>query len=197
MSGFLLQFAGQIVTLIAAFIGFSGVIYSQRSLMKRAEEERAHQDRLTKEQNAAKQQREILSFVNAILGELSALEVAISNSRKVLAAQITLAGNLSQSGSGKKTQPRIAFRFSTPVFDSHVGRIGLLSPDLSFRLSNLYGHILSFSAQAQEQVPEMDPSLAVRVMNTVQESLNTLVADIAELKSTLSANYMDAALRID
>ena len=87
---------------------------------------------------------------------------------------------------GKKTQPRVVFRFATPVFDSHVARIGLLSPELSFKVSNLYGQFKSFSTQAMDQVPEMEPTLAVRIMHSVHESLQKLHADTEELKTALS-----------
>ncbi|MFN4142440.1 hypothetical protein [Aestuariivirga sp.] len=119
---------GSLMTVVAAFIGFWGVIYSQRKLMKMAEDERVHQERLVKDQIADDRRREFLSFINAILGELSALKVAIESSGKVLQAQIAVAEELTRNASGRRTQPRVVFKFATPVFDSHVDRIGLLSP---------------------------------------------------------------------
>ena len=102
---------------------------------------------------------------------------AIENAAKVLNAQIAIAEELAKSASGRKTQPRIAFRFATPVFDSRVGRIGLLSPELSFKVSSVYGHFKGFNTQAQDQVPEMDPALAVRIMRSVHDTLWKLSAD--------------------
>lgn len=185
MNDILVGLLGSLMTLVAAFIGFWGVIYSQRKLTKMADDARIHQEKMVKQQADDDRRGELLSFINGILGELSALQVAIANSGKVLAAQITIAEELARSGMSKKTQPRVAFRFATPVFDSHVGRIGLLNPDLSFRLSNVYGHILSFSAQAQEQVPEMDPALAGRVMRSVEENLKSLSREIDGLRASL------------
>lgn len=185
---------GSLVTLVAAFIGFSGVIYSQRKLMKLAEDERRHQEKLAKEQGDLERRRELNSFVNAIMGELSSLLVAIASARKLLAAQISLSEDPSWLGSGRKTQPRLAFRFATPVFDSHVARIGLLKPELSFQISNLYGRVMSFSTQSQDQVPEMEAAFAARVMRSVDDSLSTLAREIEELKSALQSEASAASL---
>ena len=62
---------------------------------------------------------------------------------------------MAKTGSGRKTQPRVTFRFATPVFDSHVSKVGLLSSDLSFKISSLYKMLKSYSVQAQADVPEM------------------------------------------
>ena len=177
---------GALVALLAAFIGFSGVIYSQRRLAKLAEDGRTHQERISKEQAERQRRMERESFLNAIQGELSALQLSINNAIKILLAQISIAEELSRMANGKKTQPRVVFRFATPVFDSHVARIGLLSPELSFKVSNLYGQFKSFSTQAMDQVPEMEPALAVRIMHSVHESLQKLHADTEELKTALS-----------
>ena len=97
-----------------------------------------------------------------------------------------------KTASGRKTQPRIAFRFPTPVFDSHVGRIGLLSPELSFKVSSVYGQFKGFNTQAQDQVPEMDPALAVRIMRSVHDTLWKLSADAESLASALTASATGA-----
>ena len=176
------------VALLAALIGFSGVIYSQRRIAKVAEEGRAHQEKMSMEQGERQRRSESMSFLNAILGELSALQISITNSIKILLAQISIAEELARMNNGKKTQPRVVFRFATPVFDSHVARIGLLSPELSFKVSNLFGQFKSFSTQAMDQVPEMDPALAVRIMRSVHESLQRLHVDTEELKVALGAS---------
>lgn len=176
------------VALLASFIGFSGVIYSQRRIAKVAEDGRTHQEKMSKEQGERQKKSERLSFHNAILGELSALQSSISNAIKILLAQISIAEELARQASGRKTQPRVVFRFATPVFDSHVARIGLLSPELSFKVSNLYGQFKSFSTQALDQVPEMDPALAVRIMQSVHESLQKLNADTEDLKAALGGS---------
>ena len=108
-------------------------------------------------------------------------------------AQIAIAEELTRGGGGRKTQPRVAFRFATPVFDSHVERIGLLNPDVSFKLSSLYGHILAFNTQAQDQVPDMDPALAARVMRSVEENLKALAGQMDALRADLGG--MVAGLR--
>jgi len=74
-----------------------------------------------------------------------------------------------------------------PLRGRQLGRIGLLNPELSFKLSSLYGHFKSFSTQAQDQVPEMDPALAVRVMRSVEDSLKSLAAEAEALKGDLGA----------
>ena len=129
---------GACVALLAALIGFSGVIYSQRRIARVAEDGRAHQEKMSKEQGERQRRSERESFHNAILGELSALQLSIANSIKILLAQISIAEELSRMSNGKKTQPRVVFRFATPVFDSHVARIGLLSPELSFKVSKSF-----------------------------------------------------------
>lgn len=177
---------GDLMTLAAAFVGFWGVIYSQRKLTKMAEDERAHQVALAKEQAAQERRDELISFLNAIQGELSSLQEALINSAKVLNAQIGIAEELARSGSGRKTQPRVTFRFATPVFDSHVGRIGLLTPDMAYKVSNLYGRFKSFSTQTQDEVPEVEPSLAARIMRTVEESLRKLSEEAESLKKALA-----------
>jgi hypothetical protein len=176
------------VALLASLIGFSGVIYSQRRIAKVAEDGRAHQEKMSKEQGERQKRTERLSFHNAILGELSALQSSIANAIKILLAQISIAEELARQATGRKTQPRVVFRFATPVFDSHVARIGLLSPELSFKVSNLYGQFKSFSTQALDQVPEMDPALAVRIMQSVHESLQKLNADAEDLKAALGGS---------
>ena len=179
---------GAIVALLAATIGFSGVIYSQRRIAKVAEDGRAHQEKMAREQCERQRRAERESFLNAILGELSALQLSINNSIKILLAQISIAEELARMTNGKKTQPRVIFRFATPVFDSHVARIGLLSPELSFKVSNLYGQFKSFSTQAMDQVPEMEPAMAVQIMRSVHGSLQKLYADTEELKTALTGS---------
>ena len=179
---------GAIVALLAAIIGFSGVIYSQLRIAKVAEDGRAHQEKMAREQGERQRRAERESFLNAILGELSALQLSINNSIKILLAQISIAEELARMTNGKKTQPRVIFRFATPVFDSHVARIGLLSPELSFKVSNLYGQFKSFSTQAMDQVPEMEPAMAVQIMRSVHGSLQKLYADTEELKTALTGS---------
>jgi hypothetical protein len=174
------------VAILAALIGFSGVIYSQRRATRLAEENRAHQEKITKEAGERQKRSERESFHNAMLGELSALQLSISNATKILLAQISIAEELARQNSGRKTQPRVSFNFATPVFDSHVSRIGLLKADLSFEVSSLFGQIKSFANQAQDQVPEMDPALAVRIMRSVEEALHKLQTDCQSLKAKLS-----------
>ena len=178
------------VAFLAALIGFSGVIYSQRRIAKVAEDGRTHQEKMSKEQGERQRRAERESFLNAILGELSALQLSINNSIKILVAQISIAEELARVANGRKTQPRVIFRFATPVFDSHVARIGLLSPELSFKVSNLYGQFKSFSTQAMDQVPEMDPAMAAQIMRSVHGSLQKLHADTEELKAALTGSIM-------
>ncbi len=175
------------VAFLAALIGFSGVIYSQRRIAKVAEEGRAHTEKMSREQGERQRKNERESFHNAVLGELSALQTSIAAALKLLVAQISIADELARMNAGKRTQPRVSFRFATPVFDSHVARIGILTPDLSFKTSNLYGQIKAFAANAQEQVPEMDAAVAGQVMNSVKASLTKLNADIEELQTALLA----------
>ncbi len=173
------------VAFLAALIGFSGVIYSQRRIAKVAEDGRTHTERMSKEQGERQRKNERESFHNAILGELSALQTSILSAVKLLTAQIGMAEDAARQSSGKKTQPRVSFRFATPVFDSHVARIGILAPDLSFKTSNIYGQIKGFAANAQEQVPDMDVAMAGQVMNSVKNSLTKLNSDIEELQAAL------------
>ena len=100
-------------------------------------------------------------------------------------AQISIAEEMAKQNIGKRTQPRISFRFVTPVFDSHVARIGILTPELSFKVSNLYGQIKALATNAQDQVPEMDAGMAAQVMTSVKNSLVKLDADIQELQALL------------
>jgi len=174
MAGGFQDLIGVLVTLIAAFIGFGGVIYSQRSLV-----------RMTRNQDNAKAERELLSFENAMVGELSALQLSIANSLELLNAQIGMAQQMARIGVDKKTQPRITFLFATPVFDSHVSRIGLLSPELSFKVSSLYGRLKSYSLQSQKDVPEVEAGLAAKIMETVSGGLNALQQELEELKAAL------------
>ena len=176
---------GACVALLAALIGFSGVIYSQRRIARIAEDGRAHQEKMSREQAGRQRRSEREAFHNATLGELSALQLSIANSIRILLAQISIAEELARLNDGRKTQPRVVFRFATPVFDSHVARIGVLSPELSFKVSNLFGQFKSFSTQAMDQVPEMEPALAARIMQSVHESLQKLHADTEELKAAL------------
>ena len=175
------------VAIIAALIGFSGVLYSQYRIAKVAEDGRAHQEKMAKETNERQKKSDRESFHNAVLGELSALQLAIAASTKLLLAQISIAEQLAQMIAGKKTQPRVAFRFVTPVFDSHVAKIGILGPELSFKVSSFYGQIKALTANAQDQVPEMDASMAAQVMGSVKNSLTKLDAELVELQSLLKS----------
>lgn len=167
---------GQMVTLMAAFIGFAGVIYSQRAIVRNS--------RRLAEIQAAK---ELRSFQNAIVGELSALKLSVDDSLKLLGAQIGMAEEMVNIGGGRKTQPRIVFPFATPVFDSLVARVGLLTPDLSFKVSRLYGRLKSQSLKLQSDIPEMEASLAARVMQSVSAGLIELQREMDDLKIALDA----------
>ena len=175
------------VALLASLIAFVGVIYSQNRVAKIAELGRAHQEKMSKEQGERSKNSERNSFQNAILGELAALQTAIAGAMRILAAQISIAEEMAKQNIGKRTQPRISFRFATPVFDSHVARIGILTPELSFKVSNLYGQIKALATNAQDQVPEMEAGMAGQVMNSVKSSLSNLNADIEELQKALMA----------
>ncbi len=171
--------------LMAALIAFTGVIYSQYRVAKIAEIGRTHQERMAKEQGERSKNSERNSFQNAVLGELAALQTAIASATRILLAQISIAEEMAKQNIGKRTQPRISFRFVTPVFDSHVARIGILTPELSFKVSNLYGQIKALATNAQDQVPEMDAGMAAQVMTSVKNSLVKLDADIQELQALL------------
>ena len=168
------QLLSSLVTLCAAAIGFAGVIYSQRSLA-----------RMTREQNDVAMRLKVRSFENAIVGELTALQQSIGRQTELLQAQIELAEGLAKAGTDKKTQPRVSFMFATPIFDSQVGQIGLLSPELSFKISSLYATLKSYSAQAQLEVPEMNANHAAQVMYSVKEGLSALMIQADELKRSL------------
>ncbi len=176
-----------LVAFLAALIGFSGVLYSQYRIAKVAEDGRTHQEKMAKETGERLKKSERESFYNAMLGELSALQLAIAASIKLLLAQISIAEQLAQMNAGKKTQPRVAFRFATPVFDSHVVKIGILGPELSFKASSLYGQIKALAANAQDQVPEMDAPMAAQVMASVKSSLTKLDLELVELQSLLKS----------
>jgi signal transduction histidine kinase len=179
-----------VLVLLAALIGFWGVIYSQRKLARMAVEQRKHEEQVAKDALLTERNHELASFMNAIQGELAALRLGITSSQKLLGAQISLADELARQGNGRKTQPRIAFRFATPVFDSHVARIGILSPEASFKISNLYGQIKAFAVNDQGQVPELDPAMASQVMGSVKSSLANLDHEIEVLQSQLVATSM-------
>ncbi len=171
--------------LLASLVAFTGVIYSQYRVAKIAEIGRAHQEKMSKEQGERAKNSERNSFQNAILGELAALQTAIASALRILSAQISIAEEMAKQNIGKRTQPRISFRFVTPVFDSHVARIGILTPELSFKVSNLYGQIKALATNTQDQVPEMEASMAGQVMTSVKNSLLKLDADIQELQAAL------------
>lgn len=170
------------VALIAAFIGFSGVIYTQRRAAKIAEIGRGHAENMAKVQGEKQRKSDRESFQNAILGELAALETSIAAAIGLLSAQISIADQLASMNAGRKTVPRIAFRFATPVFDSHVARIGIIGPDLSFRTSKVYGQIKSLATNADEQAPEMEAEMASQVMASVKTSLANLSSEITKLQ---------------
>ncbi len=176
MWGDLKDLVSVLVTLLAAFIGFSSVIYSQRSEARRARQEAD-----------AHSQRELRSFQNAMVGELSALQLSLSNSLSLLVAHINMTQQMAKMGADKKIQPRIIFLFATPVFDSHVSRIGLLSLDLSFKVSSFYGRLKSYSLQFQNDVPSMEAGLAAKVMESVSGDLTALQQELDELKASLRA----------
>ena len=171
--------------LLASLIAFTGVIYSQYRVAKIAEIGRAHQEKMAKESGERAKNSERNSFQNAVLGELAALQTAITSALRILVAQISIAEEMAKQNIGKRTQPRISFRFVTPVFDSHVARIGILTPELSFKVSNLYGQIKALATNAQDQVPEMEAGMAAQVMTSVKNSLVKLDADIQELQALL------------
>ena len=184
MEEILIKLSSSLVPIVAAFVGFGGVIYSQRAIARQSEQARLHKESNDERRASEERRRELVSFMNAVLGELSALEIAIGRASKLLLAQIGVAQEAAAQ-SGGKTQPRVAFRFMTPVLDTHIGKVGVLNPDLAFKLSNIYGHVLSLGAQAQEQTPQLEATLAVRIMRSVEENLKSLSAEIADLKAEL------------
>lgn len=175
----------QMVTLLAAFIGFGGIIYSQRALV-----------RMTRGQAEVESQRELKSFQNALVGELSALQLGITGSLDLLNAQIGMAEEMAKMGVAKRTQPRVTFVFATPVFDSHVSRIGLLSSELAFRVSSLFGRLKSYGLQSQGDVPEIEPRLAVKVMQSVSSGLIALQDELEQLKIALRGEIQSSAAKL-
>lgn len=176
---------GSLVTLGAAFIGFTGVIYSQRNEIKQAEAHRLHQERLSKEHAELELRNRLLSYLSAMMGEVASLGKSIDQAIQVVNAQISITEEMVRGGAIKKTQPRVSFKFITPVFDSHISQIGLLTPDLSFKVSSLYGQFKNFNSQDQSQVPEMELGIAIKVMKSVVTSLTQLGNEAKELRAGL------------
>ena len=176
---------GNFVVLLAAFVGFWGVIYSQRGLAHTAQQDRIHRENAAKEAITAERKFELVSLSNAFRGELSALDGAIGSASSLLQAQINLAESAKERGSTIKIRPRLAFPFATPVFDSHVGRIGLLPSDLAFAVPSHFGKLKAFASQDNEQAPEVDSELAARIMRSVHENLLQLRAGGAGLQDEL------------
>jgi hypothetical protein len=105
----------------------------------------------------------------------------------LLEAQIALAEDAARQNVGRKMQPRISFQFATPVFDSHVARIGLLTPRLSFAVTSFFGRLKSLAPQPGVQMPDVEPALAARIMQAVLENLSTLRTDSIALGNALAA----------
>lgn len=164
------EIVGAIVTLIAAFIGFGGIIYSQRALVA-----------MTREQAATAREAELKSIKTAFAGEMPVLEADLGRAADLVTAHIAMAEELRRAGSARKTPPRISFAFATPVFDSHVSRLGLLSPELSRGISRTYGQLKSYSLQTQSDVPDMEAGVAAEVMRSVAGRLETLKRELGEV----------------
>ncbi|UVK43645.1 hypothetical protein BPNPMPFG_005459 [Mesorhizobium sp. AR07] len=176
---------GALVALLAALLGFGGVIYSQRALAKMSADERTHYEALAKAEAEDRHRQNLASLMNAIVGELQALAVAVADASRLLAAQIQIAEALANEGRDRKTQPRISFQFQTPIFNAYVGSIGLMEPEVAFKVAKLYGHLLSFGTHGAAETPEMEASLAVRVMHSVEASLSSMQREMTELQQVL------------
>ena len=150
-----------------------------------AEADRRHEEQVARDQARQRRCDEATSFLNAILGELSSLQGAMRDAVRILNSQIGFAEELARRNIAEKTQPRVAFRFVSPVFDGHVSRVGLLSPDLSFTVSKLFGQVKGFNSHVLGQVPDMEPVLAIKVMRSVEEGLKTLMVGADALKQDL------------
>ncbi|MBZ9907739.1 hypothetical protein LB557_17165 [Mesorhizobium sp. BR115XR7A] len=176
---------GTLVALFAALIGFGGVIYSQRALATESARQRSHEEARAKSEAEASRRQQLASVINAILGEVQALGLALADASRLLAAQIQIAEAMANQGGDRKTRPRISFRFETPIFNAYVGSIGLLEPEIAFRVANFYGRLMSLGVHNAADAPEMAASLAVRVMRSVEGALSGVQSEAEGLVSML------------
>lgn len=179
---------GTLVALFAAVIGFGGVIYSQRALAQESARQRLHEEALAKAEAEANRKQKLASVVNAILGEVQALGLALADASRLLTAQIQIAEALAKEGGDRKTRPRISFRFETPIFSAYVSSIGLLEPETAFRVANFYGRLMSLGVHDSAEAPEMVASLAIRVMRSVEVALSAVQSEADALVSMLKSH---------
>lgn len=178
------------MALVAAVIGFGGVIYSQRALAKESARARSHEEALARSEAEANRQQRLASVLNAILGEVQALGLALADASRLLAAQIQIAEALAKESGDRKTRPRISFRFETPIFTAYVGSIGLLDPETAFRVANFYGRLMSLGVHNSADAPEMGAGLAVRVMRSVEVSLSAVQSEADGLVQILRTHML-------
>ena len=176
---------GTLVALLAAFVGFLGVIYSQRKLSQMAEAGRKHEADLREEEEARATRSQLIALKSAFSGEMSALSQALTQAMRLLDAQIEITQRMLEARPDTVTRPMIGFRFSTPVFASHVGRIGLLGPELTYPFAKFYGGLASLDLYSKEAVPEIDARTAIAVMGSVKGNLAVLLQDVDALQSLI------------
>ncbi|PBC01751.1 hypothetical protein [Mesorhizobium sp. WSM3860] len=181
---------GTLVALFAALIGFGGVIYSQRALARESARQRSHEEALAKADAEANRRQKLASVVNAILGEVQALGLALADASRLLTAQIQIAEAIAKESGDKKTRPRISFRFETPIFNAYVASIGLLEPEMAFKVANFYGRLMSLGVHDSAEAPEMVASLAVRVMRSVEVALSTVQSEADGLVDLLKSHKL-------
>lgn len=176
---------GIIVALLAAIIGFVGVIYSQRKLSQMTEAGRRHEAELREEEEARAARAQLLALKSAFSGEMATLRQSLVQAMNLLDAQIDVTRRMLAARPDALTKPLIGFRFSTPIFTSHVGRIGLLGAELTYPVAKLYGDLAALDMNAKGTVPDMEAKTAIAVMEQVKGNLASLLEDLGSLQGMI------------
>jgi hypothetical protein len=142
------------LAIVAASIGFAGVRYAQRKTLENAEQERRHREDMARNERNESDKHLLLATISALSGELMVMHERVG---KMRAAASYVKKQHQESGLDRATIPgdRILFPLHTPIFDTHLEKIGVLPASLSFSVARAYSLIKTFSTvpQYREELP--------------------------------------------
>jgi len=175
---------------IAALIGFGGVIYAHRQMWRNSEIERTHRQQMRDADAEAEEQRTLASLTSALSAELSAMWNQLNGIRPLVDAQRVVYEEMSKQGVDRAPYPgKMVPEFQTPIFDAHVAKIGILPASLSFSVAKVYSSLKSIGGRRAE-LGEQDIRLAATLLKAMSLSLDVLANDIHDTVMRLHAVRM-------
>ena len=165
--------------IIAALIGFGGVIYAHRQVWRNSEIDRGHRQQMRDDNVKAEEQRTLNSLSSALSAELSTMLSQLNGIRPVIRAQKIIYEEMSKQGVDQAQYvDKMLPEFKTPIFDAHVTKIGALPASLSFSVAKVYSSLKSFGS-GRAELGGLDIRLAATVLEAWSLGVDVLAKDIS------------------